>query len=91
MKDRKLIFNTLLPEETYVDRRIEKIEDIEEESEDAFSEGEQSEFKRRAFGTKDSGFGTMNNSDHLSEIARTYVGELITRVENNYGLVQFIV
>ncbi len=36
--DRRIIFTTLLPEETFVDRRMQKIEDLEPESEDPESE-----------------------------------------------------
>ena len=58
-----------------MDRRIERIEDINDESEDNISE---EDCQRRAYET---GMG----SENTSEIARTYVGELITKVENNYG------
>lgn len=34
LKDRELIFKTLMPEETFVDRRIDNIENIQAESED---------------------------------------------------------
>lgn len=40
INDRQLIFTTLLPEETFVDRRIERIEDINDESEDNITEEE---------------------------------------------------
>lgn len=36
--DRRIIFTTLLPEETFIDRRMQKIEDLEVESEDPESE-----------------------------------------------------
>lgn len=36
--DRRIIFTTLLPEETFIDRRMQKIEDLELESEDPESE-----------------------------------------------------
>lgn len=46
LKDRELIFKTLLPQEAFVDRRISTYEQIEEESNDEESLEEGSEEKR---------------------------------------------
>lgn len=77
--DRQTIFTSLLPEEQFVDRRMQMIEDLEVESDDPDSE-DLSQFLTRK----------ENNSSHVqssvgsgSSIARRYVGELIQRVE--YG------
>jgi hypothetical protein len=57
LKDRRTIFQTLLPEETFVDRRIHNIEDIECESDDQITESE---------------YGTLSNENSVivSEVAR---------------------
>jgi protein phosphatase 1 regulatory subunit 7 len=77
--DRQTIFTSLLPEEQFVDRRMQMIEELEVESDDPDSE-DLSQFLTRK----------ENNSSHVqssvgsgSSIARRYVGELIQRVE--YG------
>jgi len=46
LKDRELIFKTLLPQETFVDRRVNTYEQIEVESQDEDSIEESSEEKR---------------------------------------------
>jgi hypothetical protein len=77
--DRQTIFTSLLPEEQFVDRRMQMIEELEVESDDPDSE-DLSQFLTRK----------ENNTSHVqssvgsgSSIARRYVGELIQRVE--YG------
>lgn len=65
LKDREVIFQTLLPEETFVDRRIEDINNIEEEEEDIITEEEKIMIH------------DLNLTMQYSEIARRYVGELI--------------
>jgi hypothetical protein len=77
-----------LPEEQFVDRRMQMIEELEVESEDPDSE-DLSQFLTRK----------ENNSSHVqssvgsgSSVARRYVGELIQRVEygNNTFTANFI-
>ena len=71
LKDRQLIFKTLLPEENFVDRRIDNIDLIEAESDDPISEDSDS---RRP------NIHELNMTGQVSEstsVARQYVGELI--------------
>lgn len=93
LKDRELIFNTLLPQEKFVDRRICTFEDIEVESEDSESDDEASQRPRsstsRPITKKNSNAsGSITSRENL---ARSYVGELINRVEFNDGKADFIV
>jgi protein phosphatase 1 regulatory subunit 7 len=74
--DRRIIFTTLLPEEEFIDRRTQKIEDLEVESEDPESE-DLSQFLVRKEGNSQE----MSQTNSGGSCARRYVGELITRVE----------
>ena len=66
LQDRQTIFTTLLPEESFVDRRIHDIENIECESDD--QEG------------SEHATVSAENSYFYSELARSYVGQLINKV-----------
>ena len=44
LNDREKIFKAMLPQETFIDRRIAVYEDIEEESEDEISADEDSQY-----------------------------------------------
>ena len=74
--DRETIFTTLLPQEKFVDRRLNMIEDLDVESEDQDSE-ENSGISATLHVT------SLINSSQVSggSLARKYVGELIQRVE----------
>jgi len=65
VRDREMIFKTMLPQENFVDRRIYVYEDIEEESEDEMLQN-----------------ATSQTSDLDESVARQYVGELFSRVQN---------
>lgn len=69
LKDREHIFMQLLPEETFVDRRVNSIEQVELESDDE----EMNDF--RPISRAES-----KESANYSSIARQYVGELIRKV-----------
>ena len=76
--DRETIFTSLLPQEKFVDRRMNMIEDLEVESEDPDSEPEGS-----GISANQVHITSLINSSQISNgsIARKYVGELIQRVE----------
>ena len=76
--DRNTIFSSLLPEEKFVDRRMEVIEDLPVESEDPESE-DLSNFLSR----KENPASQASVESSVGSLARRYVGELIQRVE--YG------
>lgn len=76
--DRNTIFSSLLPEEKFVDRRMEVIEDLPVESEDPESE-DLSTFLSR----KEHPASHVSVESSVGSLARRYVGELIQRVE--YG------
>ena len=86
LSDRELIFKTLLPQEKFVDRRITVFEDIEPESEDPESEEEPSIESKKGDHSKH----LSGNSSERAALARTYVGELIQRVEFGDNSANFI-
>ena len=72
LNDREKIFKAMLPQETFVDRRIAVYEDVEEESEDEVSADETCTDPLRG---KNKSITTENES-----MARMYVGELFERI-----------
>ena len=76
LNDRDKIFKVMLPQESFVDRRIAVYEDVEEESEDEISADETMN-------------DALNPNMHKSiatdnEVeARQYVGELFTKVQES--------
>ena len=72
LNDREKIFKAMLPQETFVDRRIAVYEDVEEESEDEVSAEETCTDPMRG---KNKSVTTENES-----MARMYVGELFERI-----------
>ncbi len=74
LNDRQKIFKTMLPQESFVDRRISVYEDIEEESEDDVSV-EEGDF------TGTGGQMHASVSTENERTARQYVGELFSRVQ----------
>ena len=79
LNDRQKIFKTMLPQETFVDRRLCVYEDIEEESEDDVSVDESSIAMGNDFG-KSGGAMHASVSTENERTARQYVGELFSRV-----------
>ena len=73
LNDREQIFKAMLPQESFVDRRIAVYEDVEEESDDEIS----------ADDTIDGSMPAMHQSVTTDNegVARQYVGELFTRVQ----------
>ena len=71
LNDREKIFKAMLPQETFVDRRIAVYEDVEEESEDEVSAEETDPLQHG----KNKSVTTENEN-----MARMYVGELFERV-----------
>jgi len=76
LNDRDKIFKAMLPQETFVDRRISVYEDIEEESEDEVSADETINDPLIP-GAHKSVTTTENEA-----MARMYVGELFNRVQD---------
>lgn len=72
LNDREKIFKAMLPQEQFVDRRIATYDDIEEESEDDI------QFEEKLPTTN----SVLHKSVIESEIARQYVGELFTRLDD---------
>ena len=72
LNDREKIFKVMLPQETFVDRRIAVYEDVEEESEDELSAEETISDPNHA---RNRSVTTENEN-----MARMYVGELFERV-----------
>ena len=82
LNDRDKIFKAMLPQETFVDRRISVYEDIEEESDDEISADETLGEGLEFAGAKNASITTENES-----VARQYVGELFDRIEAEENIV----
>ena len=79
LKEREIIFQSLLPEEKFVDRRIGAIEQVAPESE---SEEEPGEFEAlRSQGNACNTSSSLASTKMNEKLARQYVGELIQRNE----------
>ena len=72
LADRETIFKALLPQENFVDRRLNVYEDIEPESED--NDDSTMPVPKSMSGNNSS---TANASMSVNSVARNYVGELI--------------
>ena len=104
-QDREIIFKSLLPEEKFIDRRIQVIEDVQPES-DSDGEYESGNIGKNLPNTHDSKGSNVeshrNDQSSLTQgskqslkannnMARQYVGELISRVDfNNKDSPRFI-
>lgn len=84
LADRETIFKALLPQENFVDRRLNVYEDIEVESDD--NDGYVSHTKTSAAGTSQ----TADPSMETNSVARNYVGELIAQVSYVNGQPEFL-
>jgi hypothetical protein len=76
LNDRETIFKALLPQETFVDRRVNKLELLENESEDDDAEPSSS-----FINISQNVSVPEVDSDSKVSLVRRYVGELIQRVE----------
>ena len=76
LNDRAQIFKAMLPQETFIDRRIAVYDDIDEESEDEISADETLVGGQELAGLAQASIYTENES-----VARLYVGELFDRIE----------
>jgi hypothetical protein len=95
-QDREIIFKSLLPEEKFVDRRIGQIEDVANESDSdidvgnntfASGTGAQRVISQKEVSNQSNyNSGSVNSSRVLqSNLAKQYVGELISRVDFQAG------
>jgi hypothetical protein len=75
-QDREIIFKSLLPDEKFVDRRIGTIDDVPPESDN--DEGNEKEIMNMSQGKVSSGMNSVKGRDNM---AKQYVGELISRVD----------
>jgi hypothetical protein len=78
LQDREIIFKSLLPDEKFVDRRIGCIEDVPVESDSDCGPKESGGEVLSQEGIMSSG---MNSAKANSNMAKQYVGELISRVD----------
>jgi hypothetical protein len=79
LQDREIIFKSLLPDEKFVDRRIGCIEDVPQESESEAGHVKDSQGNEvMSQGILSSGMTSAN-----ANMAKQYVGELISRVDFN--------
>jgi hypothetical protein len=85
LADRETIFKALLPQEEFVDRRLNVYEDIEEESDD--QEATSFAFAPGAMSQRYS--SEPNNGSEVNSVARNYVGELIQQVAYINGKPEF--
>ena len=76
LNDREKIFKAMLPQESFVDRRISVYEDVEEESDDEVSADDTCDPLHPA---KNRSVTTDNEN-----MARQYVGELFDRVYDSF-------
>ena len=81
LNDRAQIFKAMLPQETFVDRRISVYDDIDEESDDEISADETLGEGQELAGPAQASIYTENES-----VARLYVGELFDRIEAEENL-----
>ena len=87
LSDRETIFKALLPQEGFVDRRLNVYEDIEAESEDNDDMMRPSQPATASMSGKNS--STANGSMSVNSVARNYVGELIQQVSYINGKPEF--
>jgi hypothetical protein len=87
LSDRETIFKALLPQEGFVDRRLNVYEDIEAESEDNDDMMRPSQPATASMSGKNS--STANASMSVNSVARNYVGELIQQVSYINGKPEF--
>ena len=79
MSDREIIFKSLLPEEKFVDRRISKIDDVMPESDS----DDVQELESHMNGTNGASVIQTISTGGNGNMAKQYVGELISRVDFN--------
>lgn len=89
-QDRETIFKAMLPQENFVDRRINVYEDIEVESEDN-DDGPfaQSSRNRAQHSSSIANSSQIQGSTSINSVARAYVGELIQSVNYVNGQPEF--
>ena len=79
VNDRRKIFESVLPEEKFIDRRIARLEDIDPEITESQEVSGHSHSQSQ--GNEAKAFNTVSTSDK-ELAAKSYVGELFGQVEN---------